>query len=108
MRRGILLSLIAVAVGLSALACQAEEKKPAPKITLDPKVQKKIEEALPDKAVARPKQDRKLLIFSRTAGFRHSSIPVGTVSITLLGKKTGAWTATHSEDESMFEPDTLK
>ena len=25
----------------------------------------------------------------------------------MLGEKTGAWTAVHSEDDKMFEPDTL-
>ena len=30
------------------------------------------------------------------------------MAITLLGKKTGAWTATHSEDDSVFEPEQLK
>ena len=35
----------------------------------------KIVKALPDKAPAQPKQPRKILIYSKTAGFRHSSIP---------------------------------
>jgi type 1 glutamine amidotransferase len=68
----------------------------------------KIEKALPDKAPAKPKQPRKLLIFSRTAGYRHSSIPVGTKAIIMMGDKTGAYTALHTEDESFFEPDKLK
>lgn len=68
----------------------------------------KITQALPEKAPATPKQPRKVLIFSRTAGFRHSSIPVGTKAITMMGDKTGAYTAVASEDESMFEPEKLK
>ncbi len=59
-------------------------------------------------APAKPKQPRKVLIFTKTNGFRHGSIPVAAASLTLLGEKTGAYTAEHSEDESMFEPDTLK
>src|SRR5262245_22088000 len=51
----------------------------------------KITQALPDKAPAQPKQPRKLLIFSKTAGFRHSSIPVGIKAITMMGDKTGAY-----------------
>ncbi|NIP95336.1 MAG: ThuA domain-containing protein, partial [Akkermansiaceae bacterium] len=35
----------------------------------------KIAPALPAKAFAEPKQKRKLLVFSRTNGFRHGSIP---------------------------------
>src|SRR5262245_2858801 len=73
-----------------------------------PDVLKKIQEALPDKAPAKPKQARKVLIFSKTNGFRHGSIPVGAVALTMLGEKTGAYTAVHSEDDALFEPDTLK
>ena len=68
----------------------------------------KIMQALPEKAPAQPKQARKLLIYSKTGGFRHSSIPVGVKSITMMGDKTGAYTALATEDESMFEPDKLK
>jgi type 1 glutamine amidotransferase len=68
----------------------------------------KITQALPDKAPAQPKQPRKLLIFSKTAGFRHASIPVGIKAITMMGDKTGAYTAFATEDESYFAPDKLK
>lgn len=68
----------------------------------------KIKEALPEKAPAKPQGPRKILIFSKTNGFRHGSIETGAKSLTLLGEKTGAWSAVHSEDDSMFEPDTLK
>ncbi len=69
---------------------------------------KKIQESLPAEAPAKPAKDRKILIFSKTNGFRHGSIETGAKAITLLGEKTGAWTAVHSEDDSMFEADTLK
>jgi type 1 glutamine amidotransferase len=68
----------------------------------------KITQALPDKAPAQPKQPRKLLIFSKTAGFRHASIPVGIKAITMMGDKTGAYTALATEDEAFFEPEKLK
>ena len=68
----------------------------------------KIAAAMPETAPAKPKQPRKILIYSRTAGFRHSSIPIGARAITLLGDKTGAYTAHHTEDESFFEPEKLK
>lgn len=67
----------------------------------------KIQKALPDKAPAQPKQPRKLLIFSKTAGFRHDSIPVGIKAVTMMGDKTGAYTAYATEDESIFEPEKL-
>src|SRR5262249_19208252 len=67
-----------------------------------------ITQALPDQAPAKPKQPRKVLIFSKTAGFRHSSIPVGAKAIIMMGDKTGAYTAHHTEDEAFFEPEKLK
>lgn len=75
---------------------------------VNPDVLKKIEAALPEKAPAKPMKARRVLIFSKTNGFRHGSIATGAASLTMLGKKTGAFTAVHSEDESMFEPETLK
>jgi uncharacterized protein len=69
---------------------------------------KNIEAALPDKAPALPKQPRKVLIFTKTAGFRHASIPVGTRALIMMGEKTGAYTAVHTENEAAFEPDSLK
>jgi type 1 glutamine amidotransferase len=74
----------------------------------DPKMIEKVMKALPDKAPAAAKKGRKLLIYSRTAGFRHSSIAIGARAITLMGDKTGAYTAYHTEDESFFEPEKLK
>jgi type 1 glutamine amidotransferase len=68
----------------------------------------RITKALPDAAPARPRQPRKLLIYTRTAGFRHPSIPVGVRAITMMGDKTGAYLAHHTEDESFFEPEKLK
>ena len=70
-------------------------------------IENKIEKALPETAPAKPKLPRNILIFSKTAGFRHSSIEVGTRAITLLGDKTGAFTVTATEDESAIEPAKL-
>lgn len=71
-------------------------------------INEKITAALPSEAPAKPKQPRKILIYSKTAGFRHSSIPIGARALTLMGDKTGAYTAHHTEDESFFEPAKLK
>lgn len=68
----------------------------------------KVTKALPEKAPATPKEKRKVLIFSKTAGFRHGSIAIGAKAIAMMGDKTGAYTAFHTEDESYFEPDKLK
>jgi type 1 glutamine amidotransferase len=71
-------------------------------------VRQKIEAALPESAPAKPRQERKVLIFSKTNGFRHGSIPVGVLSLKMLGEKTGAYIAQHTEDESAFEPENLQ
>jgi len=94
---------------LSSLVILAAIQKPAtaqPKV--NPQILEKIKAALPEAAPVKPKQARKVLLFSKTNGFRHGSIPVGVASLTMLGKETGAFTATHSEDDAMFEPATLK
>lgn len=103
--------ILSVAAVLAAAGQSRGETPPAPAVRDGAQVSAnlvdKITAALPESAPAKPKQPRKLLIFSRTAGFRHDSIPVGTKAITMMGDKTGAYTATHSEDPSMFEPDKL-
>lgn len=73
-----------------------------------PEVVEKIEAALPQAAPAEPQQPRRLLVFSKTNGFRHGSIPVGVKAIGLLGEKTGAFEAVPSEDDAMFEPEQLR
>ena len=55
-----------------------------------PDVVAKIEKAVPKELMAKPKKPRKVLVFSKTSGFRHGSIPVGAKSIVMLGEKTGA------------------
>lgn len=71
------------------------------------KTKEKIATAVPEKAMAQPKKARHLLIYSKTLGFRHGSIPTGAAAIKMLGEKTGAWTAEHSEDPAMFDENRL-
>jgi len=69
----------------------------------------KVIKALPAKAAAKPKKARKLLIYTKTNGFRHgAAINIGPTSMKLLGEKTGAFTIVHTEDPSYFEPAKLK
>jgi len=72
-----------------------------------PEVVAKIKAALPEKPAAKPMQERRVLIFSKTNGYRHGSIATGVKAVTMLGEATGAFTATHTEDDSAFEPDSL-
>ncbi len=68
----------------------------------------RVAAALPDKPFAKPKTPRRLLVFNLCRGYPHSSIPIGAHAIELLGEKTGAFTATASDDIAMFEPDKLR
>ncbi len=75
---------------------------------VEPEIVKKISSALQLVEPANtPKKPRQILLFSKTNGFRHGSIPVAVKSLTMLGEKTGAWATVHSEDDASFESDRL-
>lgn len=88
---------LAALIGTLALAQQAK-----------PDMVEKVKASLPKAAPAKPKAKRSVLVFSKTMGFRHSSIPIGIESMKLMGESTGAFTVTATEDENAFEPDNLK
>jgi len=67
----------------------------------------RIEAALPAQCSVAPKQPRRLLVFYRTEGFVHQSIPYGNHALVRLGETTGAYTAVVSEDMAMFAPEML-
>ncbi len=73
-----------------------------------PGAAEKIAAALPAEAYARPAKPRKLLVFSKTNGFRHASIATGKVAFAEMGRKTGAFEAVISEDLADFEVDKLR
>jgi uncharacterized protein len=68
----------------------------------------KILAALPDKPEVAPQKPRKLLVFYRTDGFPHSSIPYFNKMLVELGKKTGAFTATLSQSYDDLSAESLK
>jgi len=68
----------------------------------------KIEQACPEKASAKPRKPRKILVFTKCKGFVHSSIPYCTKALELMGKKTGAFEVVQSDDFSVFEAENLK
>lgn len=68
----------------------------------------KIAAGVPKSAPAKPTKPRKVLVFSKTAGFRHGSIPTGVEAMKQMGKSTGAFEVTATEDDSFFEPEKLK
>lgn len=68
----------------------------------------KIMAALPDKPQVAPQKPRKLLVFYRTDGFPHSSIPCWNKMLVELGKKTGAFEPTLSQSYADLTSDRLK
>jgi hypothetical protein len=60
------------------------------------------------KALARPSQARKVLVLSLTKGNRHNHIPLSAAAFEMLGRKTGAFEATLTEDIAAFAPENLK
>ena len=91
--------------GALAISAMAQDPKPeAPPAG----AAEKIQAALPDAAFAKPKKARKLLVFSRTNGFRHASIATGKLAFTELGKKSGAYEAVVSDDLTNFDEANIK
>jgi uncharacterized protein len=92
---------ITAAAALFVVA-QNPDKEQAP-----PGAAEKIAAALPAKAFAKPQQTRKLLVFSKTNGFRHASIATGKLALTEMGAKTGAFETVISDDLAEFEKENL-
>lgn len=49
----------------------------------------------------------KVLVFSKTKGYRHDSIPTGIAGLERLATETGLFTVTASEDATLFHSSTL-
>ena len=94
-----------VLTGVAALfvVAQNPSKEQAP-----PGAAEKISAALPEAPFAKPEKPRKVLVFSKTNGFRHGSIATGKLAFTEMGRKTGAFEAVISDDLAEFEIDNLK
>lgn len=67
----------------------------------------KIAAALPDQPFAKPEKPRKLLVFSKTNGFRHKSIATGKIAFAEMGRKTGAFETVMTEELDEFEVENL-
>ena len=67
-----------------------------------------IKAALPTEPIAAPQAQRRVLIYSATAGYRHGSIPTGKVALDQLGEFTGAYEAIVSDDPANFEVEALE
>ncbi|HUT23808.1 MAG TPA: ThuA domain-containing protein [Sumerlaeia bacterium] len=101
-----LLAGLGILAALTAAACH-RMAAPLAEADLDAEG-KRIVAAMPAKPSVRPDKARKVLVFSRTEGFRHGSTPVANKAFEIMGKKTGAFEAVVSEDMKMFDPESLR
>ncbi|HZZ71934.1 MAG TPA: ThuA domain-containing protein [Pirellulales bacterium] len=84
---------LALSWGLTSFAAEAK-----------PDQVEKMEKALPESAPAKPKEPRKILVYTHASGFVHSSIALGAKTFEKLGEKTGAWKVTKvSDDPAVFD-----
>lgn len=66
-----------------------------------------IDAALPQEPIVPPLVQRRILIFSATAGYRHRSIPTGKLAFARMGESSGAYETVISDDPKNFEPAAL-
>lgn len=97
-----------------AFLAAAGAQTPPPKITeirrkISPADQQKVEAALPQKAPAKPKKARKLLVMDLQVNYGgHRSIPHANLAIEKMGEKTGAFQAVFSNDLANLRWENLR
>lgn len=67
-----------------------------------------MDDAVPTKAYATPKQARKILVLCKAAGFVHASIPLAAATIKEIGDRTGAWSTTITYDPADINANNLQ
>jgi len=95
-------------LGNALLSCTLLNAAASP--GLNAEMRQRIEQALPAKATAQPAKPRRLLIFTRNVEYKGhtSSIASACEAFTLMGKKTGAFETTVSDDPAVFERESLQ
>jgi len=95
------------AAALCAVSCTFNSQA-ADEYTITPEWQVAMEKIVPTKAMATPKKERTLLVFSLITGFDHKVTPKTAAVVKMLGTKTGAWKVVESNDIEQFMPENLK
>jgi len=78
-----------------------EQKQPTPEEVA------RIRAAAPARPQVPPKTARKVLVFNRSWGYKHSAIPYGAVAFKVLGEKSRAYVPVLTDDLELFEPENL-
>lgn len=76
-------------------------------LVVSAEIEARIAAACPVHAPAQPTHPRRVLIFSRSEGFKHASIPIAEKAMILLGERSGAFTATTSSTYDSFDAENL-
>ena len=98
---GSIFSFASLAIALPTLAAE-----PFIKSTND---LARIEQAVPKEAIVKPAKSRRLLIFTLNVGYPgHASIGYANQAVTSMGKGTGAFEATVSQDPEVFQRESLQ
>jgi type 1 glutamine amidotransferase len=97
------MSWIAALAG-SALGAPPASAEPPP---LPEEARSRIDAALPGAAPAAAAHPRKLLIFTKTRGYTHESIPYGAYALQRMGERTRAYQADVTDDIDVFDPSAL-
>jgi len=99
----------AVVSALSIVNVHLSVAKPVSvRLPVNPADVEKMMAALPDKAPAKPRQPRKVLVLAKAAGYVHSCIPLVAKTVEALGAKTGAWTTAITYDPAAISEQNLK
>jgi type 1 glutamine amidotransferase len=67
----------------------------------------KVRPNLPDEALVKPAKPRKLLVFHNPRNYRHTGEVLLRRAVVEMGEKTGANTATVTDDPAVFTPEKL-
>ena len=66
-----------------------------------------IAAAVPKQATAKPKSERRVLVFWRCEGFIHTSIPQGNLAVQEMARKTGAFSVDLADTYDVFDKENL-
>jgi type 1 glutamine amidotransferase len=96
-------ALVALALATACTAAPGQEFPPLSENELA-----RIAAAVPAQARVAPTRPRHVLVFHRTEGFVHASIPHGNEAFRALGARTGAYTVEVGDDMACFDPENLR
>lgn len=99
--------IMAWASGLLLLGT-ASGAQAASAFTVDAEGLRRIEAAVPREATARPRKERRLLVFDRNVGYGgHPSSAYAEAALRMAGERTGAFTTVSSGDPEVFRPERI-